>query len=309
MRTFFTALRGPVTADVSIESPAAVHGSPAKLTVTVGADGGPLATGDLTLTVDGKTLTATIVDGVAQFSVAGLGGGEHSFTVSFAGSDAVKAFERTGSVTVAAGAVRSTGLKVSAGKATGTAEAIVTVAGQPSHATPTGEVTVKATDGTTTRTVHAEVSQGRASATLTGLSEGTWTVSASYAGDANYTASTASNVSYVVNATGGGTDGGTGGGTNGSTGGGSSDGDGSGSGTGDGDGDSGAGTGGDSAGSGGDAEDGQPSISVPTTRLVAGSSVVVSLAGLDVDWVEVGIESTYQRLATAAVEGVQPRSR
>ena len=65
--------------------------------------------------------------------------------------------------------------------------------------TPTGSVTVTATLSATTVTCSATLSAGVGSCSVTLNSAGTWTLTAAYAGDNNFTSSTSTGVSQTVN--------------------------------------------------------------------------------------------------------------
>lgn len=91
----------PSTTTVELDTTSVVFGGTATATVTVASD--PTAKGDVSVTVDGKTATGTLVDGVATVELPGaISVGTHLVTASFAGSEKVAASEAATQLAVTA---------------------------------------------------------------------------------------------------------------------------------------------------------------------------------------------------------------
>ncbi|WP_038951831.1 Ig-like domain-containing protein [Aeromicrobium massiliense] len=167
------------------------YGTPATVRVAVKGAAGRVPTGTVTLT--GPTVRASgRLDAAGRATIVlprGLRVGTHRITAVYQGDKVAVAASRTGSVTVVKALPGATRVAVPRSvKASKRAKVTVTVATPAGLAKASGPVTVKVSKGRTTRTVRATVRNGRVVVTLPRLARGTWSVKATYAGDASYTA-------------------------------------------------------------------------------------------------------------------------
>jgi hypothetical protein len=168
-------------------------------TVTANAPGSGTPTGTVTFK-DGATLlgTSPLSGGVASITMSSLSVASHNISVAYGGDT-----NFTGSSTVLSQTVNqdstSTTLSPSVNPSvygqSVTFAAVVTAAA-PGSGTPTGNVTFL--DGTTTLATVA-LSGGSATLTMTSLSAATHSITAAYGGDGNFTTSTSTALSQVVN--------------------------------------------------------------------------------------------------------------
>lgn len=95
------ALPAVSTTTVTLDRTSTRYGTPATATVTVAAaEASP--SGDVSVVAGGRTLTGTLVDGVATVALpAGLAPGQQVVTASYAGQDGVTASEGSATLTVA----------------------------------------------------------------------------------------------------------------------------------------------------------------------------------------------------------------
>ena len=210
---------------ISSDTPFAIYGSPYLLRVNVENSGGNLCTpispagatgcptGQITLTdngspLDGGTFTLNSY-GYLEDQIVQLAGGTHSVTAtyngdsSFNGSSATPTFNITPARTIM-GAISVSGATVGV-----PFQANVTIQAASFGAAPTGTVTFFVNGNPVTGTISYSESAGSVSnptAILTAYfgslpsvfpSPGTYTISASYSGDANYGSSSSSN--YTAN--------------------------------------------------------------------------------------------------------------
>ena len=172
------------------------------------AVGGPV-TGSITFKDGAATLgTGTLNNGVATFSTTALAIGTHPITATFAGDISFSA-ATSGTVNqVVTTGSTATALAVAPNPAVvGNAIAfnVTVTATAPATGVPTGNVTVTA-NGNAVGAAVALDNTGKATLSSSTLAAGTYTVVATYAGDAKFASSVSAPVTLVVNATG--TDGG-----------------------------------------------------------------------------------------------------
>ena len=179
------------TATVAAVSPGS--GTPTG-TVTFDDNGTPLSDGTVTLSSGVATFTtSTLTASGSPYSITAVYSGDPNFTTST--SSAVSQVVDQASTTTALALTSGTNPSVSGQSVTFTA---TVTAVSPGSGTPTGTVTfddngTPFTDGTVT------LSSGVATFSTSSLAVGTQSITAVYSGDANFTTSTSSAVSQVVN--------------------------------------------------------------------------------------------------------------
>jgi VCBS repeat-containing protein len=191
------------TVTVSASPNPSVFGQPVVATATVSASapGSGTPAGAVTF-LDGLTNlgTANLVNGQASFTISSLTSGLHSIMATYAGDGSFSQNSGTTGITVSK-ASTTTSLSSSANPSNFnqavTFTATVSVAA-PGAGTPTGTITFS--DGATSLGGATPDSTGSASLTTSSLVVGTHTITASYAGDTNFNAST-STLSQIVNKT------------------------------------------------------------------------------------------------------------
>jgi hypothetical protein len=185
------AKASPTLAITSSLNPA-VSGQMVTFTATLASGASPA--GSVTF-LDGATTlgTATVSGGVATFATNSLSVGTHSITAAYAGDASNNSVtSSTLSQVVNKGAPT---LSISSSKNPAIyGDSISFTASLPANATGT----ITFLDGATT-IGSATLTGGSATLTTPGLSVGTHSITASYAGDANYDAATSSVLSQVVN--------------------------------------------------------------------------------------------------------------
>ena len=166
-------------APIEIEVGEAKEGEPVEITVTVPEN----ATGNVTISVDGKDYTAPIKDGKATFTVPELTDGDKTIAVGYEGDDNYAANNTVGNFTVEKAPVEPDMKIVDYGNGT-----VVVVVGDNA----TGNVTVKV-DG---KEYNATVVNGTAVVTIDGnVTPGTHEVEIVYSGDDTHNAtSTTTNI-------------------------------------------------------------------------------------------------------------------
>jgi trimeric autotransporter adhesin len=177
-----------------------IAGMPVTLTASVPAVGTTPATGKVVFMDSSKALSSVALSsGVATFTGV-VAAGKHSFTASYAGDTN---FASSVSVAVDAsddGVSTGTTLTSSIYTVNYGQPIILTTVVTPSSLVnglaPTGTVTFSSSQGTIGS---ATLASGTATQTINSLSAGTYTITATYSGDANYAASTSSNVIITVN--------------------------------------------------------------------------------------------------------------
>lgn len=185
--TFFGGLAGAVVSTQTVTAPSVAYGTAPTVTLAIANKYGRVPAGTATLAVAGHSYPVTIAQNAAVFTVDKLAAGSYPYTISYPGGDQIVAFQKTGTLTVSHGAVRSVSFKVTTkptSKKTG--KATVTVAPHTGLSTPSGTVTVSLKRGSSTKTVTGTLSKGAKSVTLPKLSKGTWKVKVTYNGNANY---------------------------------------------------------------------------------------------------------------------------
>lgn len=175
------------------------YGSSLAVQVSVKNSGGAPPAGTVTF-YDGAhpAGTATLQSGTAAFTFTGLAGGAHSLTASYAG-DANNNSGNSAAQSVTVNPAATT-LTLAASATSVSASSSVTLSATVSHsvgsAAPTGSVTFY--DGVTALGSATPNASGTATLATSSLSGGAHTITASYAGDANYAASRAGSVTVTV---------------------------------------------------------------------------------------------------------------
>ena len=136
------------------------------------------ATGSVTVTVNGKDYTETVVNGVANVKVADLKAGTYDVAVKYSGDNNYNAAVATSSITVSK--VDST-MDVTVNGIVFGGDLTVDVS-LPADATGEVVITVNGVD------YHVAIENGKATGTIGGLAAGDYTVTVKYAGDDKYAA-------------------------------------------------------------------------------------------------------------------------
>ena len=135
------------------------------------------ATGSVTVTVNGKDYTETVVNGVANVKVADIKAGTYDVAVKYSGDNNYNAAVATSSFTVSK--VDST-MDVTVNDIVFGGDLIVDAV-LPDDATGEVVITVNGVD------YHVSIENGKATGTIGGLAAGDYTVTVKYAGDDKYT--------------------------------------------------------------------------------------------------------------------------
>ena len=135
------------------------------------------ATGSVTVTVNGKDYTETVVNGVANVKVADLKAGTYDVAVKYSGDNNYNAAVATSSFTVSK--VDST-MDVTVNDIVFGGDLIVDAV-LPVDATGEVVITVNGVD------YHVSIENGKATGTISGLAAGDYTVAIKYVGDDKYT--------------------------------------------------------------------------------------------------------------------------
>ena len=135
------------------------------------------ATGSVTVTVNGKDYTETVVNGVANVKVADLKSGTYDVAVKYSGDNNYNAAVATSSFTVSK--VDST-MDVTVNDIV-FGEDLIVDAVLPDDATGEVVITVNGVD------YHVSIENGKATGTISGLAAGDYTVTVKYVGDDKYT--------------------------------------------------------------------------------------------------------------------------
>ena len=136
------------------------------------------ATGSVTVTVNGKDYTETVVNGVANVKVADLKAGTYDVAVKYSGDNNYNAAVATSSFTVSK--VDST-MDVTVNDIVFGGDLTVDAV-LPGDATGEVVITVNGVD------YHVSIENGKATGTISGLAAGYYTIAVKYAGDDNYNA-------------------------------------------------------------------------------------------------------------------------
>jgi hypothetical protein len=181
-----TVNAAPVDATATtISAPAVTYPANASATVTVTSPTGGIPTGNVSFSVDGGAPLNTALDaaGSATFTLAGLAAGTHSLSASYAAQSHFSASSATGTLTLNPA---TTTTAVAAPAITFPANGVVTVTVTSAAGVPGGVVSLSV-DGVAQSPL-ALVS-GSANFTIAGLATGTHSLSASYAAQGNFGAS------------------------------------------------------------------------------------------------------------------------
>ena len=135
------------------------------------------ATGSVTVTVNGKDYTETVVNGVANVKVADLKAGTYDVAVKYSGDNNYNAAVATSSFTVSK--VDST-MDVTVNDIVFGGDLIVDAV-LPGDATGEVVITVNGVD------YHVSIENGKATGTISGLAAGDYTITVKYVGDDKYT--------------------------------------------------------------------------------------------------------------------------
>ena len=136
------------------------------------------ATGSVTVTVNGKDYTETVVNGVTNVKVTDLKAGTYDVAVKYSGDNNYNAAVATSSFTVSK--VDST-MDVTVNDIVFGGDLIVDAV-LPGDATGEVVITVNGVD------YHVSIENGKATGTISGLAAGYYTIAVKYAGDDNYNA-------------------------------------------------------------------------------------------------------------------------
>jgi hypothetical protein len=184
----------PATAATTTTIDAAAVDWPASGTVTVTvASSDRVPTGNVSLAVDGGTAaTQPLVNGVANFTIAGAAVGTHTLAASYAAQAGFDGSTATASLLVNRAPTTTT---INAPAVTVPANGIVTVTVASTGATPTGSVSLSVDGGAATT---QSLAAGVATFTVPSPTVGTRTLTATYAAQGTFAASTAAGT-LVVN--------------------------------------------------------------------------------------------------------------
>ncbi|WP_284758092.1 Ig-like domain repeat protein [Agrobacterium sp. fls2-241-TYG-188a] len=165
------------------------------VTLTATLSNGSSPSGTVTFKDNGATLgTGTISGTTASYSTSGLGTGSHSITAEYAG-DTNNAATTSSSITVSVGQSTPTVVVTSSNANPSLGDTVTLTATLSNGSSPSGTVTFKdngATLGTGT------ISGTTASYSTSGLSTGSHSITAEYAGDTNNAAATSSSITVSV---------------------------------------------------------------------------------------------------------------
>jgi hypothetical protein len=199
---------GRLASTFSNVSGTATFGDTATLTATLASSSGtPVAGQTVNFTLDGAYAGTAVTDSTGLATLSGVptsatsGTSTGSVVVTFAGSSSNRAAAGSGDLVVSQGATTTT--LTSSANPSGAGNSVTftaTVAPTTGTGTPTGTVTFL--DGTTTLGTGTLNSSGVATfstSTSTPLTVGTHSITAKYDGDSNFTGSTSTALSQVVN--------------------------------------------------------------------------------------------------------------
>ena len=177
----------------------ATFGQSVAFTATVQPSSGGTATGTVTF-LDGATSlgTATVSSNSAQLSLSSLSAGSHAVTAKYNGDGNFTASTSSSLTQTVNQAGTTTAVASNLNPATFGQSVTFTVTVQPSGGgSPTGVVTLL--DNTTSLGTSSLSAGGTAQFTVGGLSAGSHSITATYGGDANFTASTSASLAETVN--------------------------------------------------------------------------------------------------------------
>ncbi len=178
----------PAPTTTAIDASTVIPNENSTVTVTVSAPGVPVPTGSVTLQLDnGNVQTATLDgNGQATFTITGPGTGNHTLIASYAAQGNYAASSST--ITVYSTQV-TTSVGINAPAVTYNANGTVTLTVRSTNGTPSGDVSLTVDSTNYTATLD---SNGTATFSITSPSAGSHTLSASYAAQGNFAASSAS---------------------------------------------------------------------------------------------------------------------
>ena len=229
LEIFFGGLPGAVVSEQSVTADPVKAGTAPKISIAVTNPYGRVATGDVSLVVTrgGATVASgstALVGEAATFTLPALPEGTYDYALTYAGSDQVLGFTKTGSLTVTpadqlppvvdnrppvvdkppvvvreppkpavkrvkAKSVKGAVVKAPTSRRGGAFK--VTIAVPKGAAAATGKVTIKLKKGKATKTVSGRLKKGAVTVTLPKLAKGTWQVTISWPGDGRYLAASA----------------------------------------------------------------------------------------------------------------------
>ena len=172
--TTFNILKATPVLDVNVAN--GTYGTDTTISVTTSA----AVTGSITITIDGRTYTKKIVNGVVSFVISGLDAGSYNVNVKYSGDG-----NFTNATANAAFNVNKVDTLLNMAVNTSGNSATVTVI---TDSRATGNMIIKVGDKTET----VAILNGKASATFTGLGVGFHIADVTYAGDDNFDAKTGS---------------------------------------------------------------------------------------------------------------------
>ena len=177
-----------VASATSASAPATTYGKASTVTVTVSTTTSAAITGAVTLTGAGAPLTQQVSGGKAVFKLpASLAPKTYGLTATYAGNGTVTGSTASTSLKVGKGGVTGVAYKLNAKPTTKKkGKATVTVVAPTGLAKATGKVKVTLKKGKTVKVVSGTLSAGKKSLKLPKLPKGTWKLTVSYAGNANY---------------------------------------------------------------------------------------------------------------------------
>ncbi|MBI2828240.1 MAG: Ig-like domain repeat protein, partial [Acidobacteria bacterium] len=194
-----TVVQASTTTGVVAAPNPSTYGQSVTITATVSRAGGAVTDGSVTFSEGSTVLAGPLTLGATgEVSVAlgTLAAGDHVITVTYSGAVAFKTSQGATTQTVNKAAT-TTALGSSTDPSAFGESVTFTASVSSSAGTPTGPVTFK--DGTTTLGTGTLNGSGQATFTTTGLSVGTRSITAEYAGDGNFTASTSNVLEQQVN--------------------------------------------------------------------------------------------------------------
>lgn len=168
-------------------------GTPVTFTATINK---PVADGDTVTFYDGSSVigTATTAQQTATFVASSLSAGSHNVTAAFAG-DATYGTSASAPVTVVVNQA-ATATQLSMGSSSAVLGAYVTLTASVSPTVPNGEVVTFTDNGSAIGTGHT--ASGTAVYATSNLGSGSHSITATYAGDANYAGSTSSAAALTI---------------------------------------------------------------------------------------------------------------
>ncbi len=180
----------PAATTAGINAPAVTSPANGVVTVTIASTAGT-PTGDVSLSVDGGAATTQPLDatGAATFTLTSPTVGTHSLSASYAAQGNFAASNATGSLVVNPAAANATTTSITAPAVTFPASGSVTVSVTSAAGTPTGNVSLSVDGGAPATAALGPA--GTAIFTLTNPAAGIHTLSASYAAQGGFGASSA----------------------------------------------------------------------------------------------------------------------